>query len=97
MPAGTSMATAASIAALLGLVLAAPARGVRLADTQAYIDCAASTTCTSLCAQPPRARTSLPSSRACAGARRDFSRLSPTSPSSHGSAAGLSSSPCPGR
>lgn len=54
MPAGNpNVALLAS--ALLGLLMGMPARGVTMADTQAFIDCAASTTCTSLCAAVARA------------------------------------------
>lgn len=60
MPAvSPSMALLAS--ALLGLLLVPPARGVKMADKQAYIDCKASTTCTDLCAAIARAPVSAPS------------------------------------
>lgn len=78
MPAGNNMATAA---ALLGILLVAPACGVRLADKQAYLDCVASATCTDLCARPTRAP-HVQSLRACVGARGASSRAhAPPSPS----------------
>lgn len=40
---------------MAAMLLMAPVCGIQLVNTQAYIDCAASTTCTALCAASARA------------------------------------------
>lgn len=60
------------VAALLGALLAAPARGVRLVDSPTYQACKASTACTSLCAiraRPDRAASGHRLARAALRAR----------------------------
>lgn len=56
LPANNNVApTAALLLVAKLLILAAPARGGKLVDAAAYINCTASTTCTSLCAANARA------------------------------------------
>lgn len=73
MPAGDHVATAARTAALLGLLLVAPALSVKLIDTMTYQNCKASTTCTKMCAVNARAPR-VTSTCVCAGARDVISR-----------------------
>lgn len=61
---GRARTASAPTAALLAALLVAPARGGKLVDDAAYINCKASTTCTKMCAGNARAARPEPIARA---------------------------------